>query len=74
MMVIILKLVQGPRCQGCGACHRYVGKKSHLCLYCLGLKLDVDRKKGNLDSTLRQRFALLEKVKAQLREFSSPQA
>lgn len=70
-MVIILKLVRGPRCQGCGACHRYVGKKSHLCLYCLGLKLDVDRKKENLDGTLQQRFAVLRKIKNQLKEFNA---
>jgi hypothetical protein len=57
MTVLLLKLVQGPRCHGCGAIHRWVSKRTHLCLYCMGLQLDVDARKGKLMDTLNERFA-----------------
>jgi len=56
-VIIILKLVAGLRCQGCGACHRLVSKKSHLCLYCMGFRLDAERIKNNLDRTVSRRYA-----------------
>ncbi|MGC2234216.1 MAG: hypothetical protein WBA09_22135 [Candidatus Acidiferrum sp.] len=71
MIVLILKLVEGPRCQGCGAIHRYVAKKSHLCLYCLGLQLDVNGRKKKLDSTVQQRFATLREIKGKLVAFNA---
>jgi len=60
-VIIILKLVPDLRCEGCGALHRLVSKKSHLCLFCTGLKLDVSERKRNLDGTLRERFAVISK-------------
>ena len=71
MIVLILKLVEGPRCQGCGSISRYVSKQTHLCLYCLGLQLDVNARKRKLDSTVRQRFATLHEIKRKVTEFNA---
>jgi hypothetical protein len=60
LIVIILKLVAGLRCQGCGSCHRLVSKKSHLCLFCMGFRLDVETRKKKLETTLSQRFAVIQ--------------
>jgi hypothetical protein len=65
--MILLKLVESRRCNGCGSIHRLVSKNSHLCLWCLGLKLDVDNRKKKLETTLNQRFA--EKVLEFQKEF-----
>jgi hypothetical protein len=70
MTVIILKLVKDIRCEGCGAIHRHVDRKSHLCLYCMGWKLGMAEIQQNLESTLRARFAPLgEQIRKQLAEF-----
>ena len=56
-IVLVLRLREHLKCEGCGAIDRMVSKKSHLCLYCLGLKLDVDARKRKLQTTLEDRFA-----------------
>jgi hypothetical protein len=71
MIVLILKLVDNQRCEGCGAIHRWVSKQTHLCLYCLGLQLDVNARKRKLDSTVRQRFAMLHEIKRKVTEFNA---
>ena len=68
--VIVLRVVEGLRCEGCGAVHGYVDRRTHLCLHCLGLRLEVNRRKDNLEMTLAGRFArLARKVREQLAEF-----
>ena len=67
--VIVIRVTQGLRCHGCGSCS-YVDRKTLLCLYCLGLRLEVNRRKDNLEMTLAGRFArLARKVREQLAEF-----
>ena len=68
--MILIKLVNGPRCQGCGSVSRLVDRKLQLCLYCLGLRLETNARKHKLDGTVRQRFATIAgKIKSQLAEF-----
>lgn len=37
--VLVLRVVSGLKCQGCGATKRWVDTKMHLCLYCYGMEL-----------------------------------
>jgi len=56
--VYLLKLVRGPRCQGCSAMGQLVTRDTHLCLPCFDVKHRVDERKAKLDATLSMRFAM----------------
>lgn len=68
-MKILMRLEDDRKCSGCSAIG-YVEVKTQACLYCLGLRLAVQRRKRKLDETVRSRFAgLAEEVRRKLREF-----
>ena len=60
---------EGRRCEGCAAIG-YVEEKTGLCLYCFGLKVNVERRKRKLEETARARFLELgAKIREQMKEF-----
>ena len=68
-MILVIRLMPNGRCTGCSAVG-YVDEKCLLCLYCLGLKVNVGMRKQKLTSTLTGRFAYLKKkIQTQLAEF-----
>jgi hypothetical protein len=55
-MVLILRLLEGKRCEGCGAIGR-VHDLTCLCLSCLAPWLKAEDRKEKLNETLRIKFA-----------------
>lgn len=68
---IVLHLIPNCRCEGCGRIGR-VDRRSILCCWCAGLKLETEDRKHKLDGTLHTRFAFItRKIREQLKEFAS---
>jgi hypothetical protein len=69
-MVLLLRLIPNKRCTGCSAVG-YCEEKTLLCLYCYGLKINVERRKQKLVSSIVWlRFASLrQKIRTQMEEF-----
>ncbi|MGA3168344.1 MAG: hypothetical protein ABSF14_19760 [Terriglobia bacterium] len=67
MTTFLLKLVRGPRCEGCGAVdNRFVSRDTHLCIEngCWGIAQKVAERKAKLEATLSLRFAMpIEKIR-----------
>jgi hypothetical protein len=74
-MILILRLMSGQHCSGCGAHDCYVDSKCLLCLKCMDFKIRTEEKRArlhaNLTSTMAAKFAYVkENVRAKLREFA----
>ena len=55
-MVLVLRLIEGHRCEACGAIGR-VHDLTMLCLSCLAPWLKTEERKEKLNHTIRVKFA-----------------
>jgi hypothetical protein len=68
-MVLIIRLLERGRCEGCGGIFR-IHDLTRLCLSCLAPWIEVEERKERLSSTLRSCFAWpVEKIAEFRREF-----
>lgn len=68
-MILVLRLLQNQRCEGCAAIGR-IHDLTRLCLTCLDLYMKVEDRKAKVNESLRIKFAWpVEKIAQFRREF-----